>query len=81
MGKCQLCDPYSYPEKFVIEVSSREACRSSRIKLNFTGTLPENLSTGVQLHYPIAQSGLQYNVYKFYGYSILTVYSHFTSVG
>ena len=60
MGKCQLSDPYNYQEKFVIEVSSREACRSSTIQLNFiiTGTQPENLSTEVQLHYPIVQSKL-----------------------
>ena len=51
------CKPLDiYQGKFTIEVSSRDARRSSSVEMTFTGGEPQNLCTEVQLHFPIAFS-------------------------
>ena len=57
---CQPTEPY--PGKFVLEVSSREASRSSVITLAFTPTGPgvemdsHTHQTEIQLHYSVIRS-------------------------
>lgn len=51
------CKPLDvYQGKFTIEVSSRDAFRSSSVELMFTGGEPQNLCTEVQLHFSTAFS-------------------------